>query len=78
MPLNRLGEIAKVFFKLGIIGFGGPVAHISMIEDEVVKGRQYLTREYFWIYWVRVTSVEIRFILSHSKLVVSYLVVDIY
>ncbi len=47
LPLNRLGEIAKLFFKLGIIGFGGPVAHIAMIEDEVVKRRQWLTREYF-------------------------------
>ncbi|ADI65442.1 chromate efflux transporter [Trichormus azollae] len=47
LPLNRLGEIAKLFLKLGIIGFGGPVAHIAMIEDEVVKRRQWLTREYF-------------------------------
>lgn len=47
LPLNRLGEIAKLFFKLGIIGFGGPVAHIAMIEDEVVKRRQWLTREHF-------------------------------
>jgi chromate transporter len=47
LPLSRLGEVAKLFFKLGIIGFGGPVAHIAMIEDEVVKRRQWLTREHF-------------------------------
>ena len=29
-------EIAKVFGKLGIIGFGGPAAHIAMMRDEVV------------------------------------------
>jgi chromate transporter len=45
--IGRLGELAKLFFKLGVIGFGGPVAHIAMIEDEVVKRRQWLTREHF-------------------------------
>ncbi|NEU79347.1 chromate efflux transporter [Nostoc sp. UIC 10630] len=44
---SRLSELAKLFFKLGVIGFGGPVAHIAMIEDEVVKRRQWLTREHF-------------------------------
>jgi chromate transporter len=47
LQLSRLGEVAKLFLKLGIIGFGGPVAHIAMIEDEVVKRRQWLTREHF-------------------------------
>jgi chromate transporter len=45
--MNRLIELAKLFTKLGIIGFGGPVAHIAMIEDEVVKRRQWLTQEHF-------------------------------
>ncbi|MDF5738426.1 MULTISPECIES: chromate efflux transporter [unclassified Nostoc] len=45
--VSRLGELANLFFKLGVIGFGGPVAHIAMIEDEVVKQRQWLTRENF-------------------------------
>ncbi|MDD1413492.1 chromate efflux transporter [Dolichospermum sp. ST_con] len=44
---NRLTEVAQLFLKLGIIGFGGPVAHIAMIEDEVVKRRQWLTQEHF-------------------------------
>ena len=47
IPLNRLIELAKLFLKLGVTGFGGPVAHIAMIEDEVVKRRQWLTREHF-------------------------------
>ncbi|MBK1986794.1 chromate efflux transporter [Sphaerospermopsis aphanizomenoides BCCUSP55] len=47
LQLNRLGEIAKLFLKLGVIGFGGPVAHIAMIEDEVVQRRQWLTKEHF-------------------------------
>lgn len=44
---SRLGELAKLFFKLGVIGFGGPAAHIAMIEDEVVKRRRWLTSEHF-------------------------------
>jgi chromate transporter len=44
---SRLKELAQVFFKLGIIGFGGPAAHIAMMEDEVVKRRGWLTREHF-------------------------------
>lgn len=44
---ERLGEVAKLFLKLGAIGFGGPVAHIAMMEDEVVKRRQWLTRQHF-------------------------------
>jgi len=44
---SRLGEIATLFLKLGVIGFGGPVAHIAMIEDEVVKRRRWLTQDHF-------------------------------
>ncbi|MDJ0733836.1 MAG: chromate efflux transporter [Nostocaceae cyanobacterium] len=44
---NRLGKLAKLFFKLGVIGFGGPAAHIAMMEDEVVNRRKWLTREHF-------------------------------
>ncbi len=44
---SRLKELAQVFLKLGIIGFGGPAAHIAMMEDEVVKRRDWLTREHF-------------------------------
>lgn len=44
---DRLRELAKLFFKLGIISFGGPAAHIAMMEDEVVGQRQWLTREHF-------------------------------
>ena len=46
--LNRLVPLAKLFGKLGVIGFGGPAAHIAMMEDEVVKRRQWLTLLYIW------------------------------
>ena len=44
---ERLIELAKLFLKLGVIGFGGPAAHIAMMEDEVVRRRGWLTREEF-------------------------------
>ncbi len=44
---QRLGEIAQIFLKLGIIGFGGPQAHIAMINEETVIRRNWLTQEQF-------------------------------
>lgn len=45
--INELKEIAKLFFKLGSIAFGGPAAHIAMMENEVVKKRKWMTQEHF-------------------------------
>ena len=42
-----LNDIAKLFFKLGIIGFGGPAAHIAMMQNEVVAKRKWLTEQHF-------------------------------
>ncbi len=44
---NNLKEIAKLFLKLGIIGFGGPAAHIAMMQDEVVVKKKWLTEQHF-------------------------------
>jgi chromate transporter len=42
---QRLRELAQVFLRLGAIAFGGPAAHIAMMDDEVVKRRRWLSRE---------------------------------
>ncbi len=45
--MSNLKEVAILFSKLGCIAFGGPAAHIAMMEDEVVTKRQWMTREHF-------------------------------
>ncbi|MBV8858734.1 MAG: chromate transporter [Acidobacteria bacterium] len=44
---TTLRELALLFLKLGTIAFGGPAAHIAMMEDEVVRRRGWLSREKF-------------------------------
>lgn len=44
---NNLKEIAKLFLKLGIIGFGGPAVHIAMMQDEVVVKKKWLSEQHF-------------------------------
>lgn len=44
---SRLVEVVAVFGKLGLIGFGGPAAHIALMDDEVVRKRGWLSRDYF-------------------------------
>ncbi len=44
---RRLRELAALFLRLGATAFGGPAAHIAMMEDEVVTRRKWLTPEEF-------------------------------
>lgn len=44
---RRLLELAAVFLRLGTLAFGGPAAHIAMMEDEVVERRRWLDRQTF-------------------------------
>src|ERR687884_347441 len=45
-----LRQLAWLFLKLGTIAFGGPAAHIAMMEDEVVRRRRWLSRDQFLDY----------------------------
>ena len=44
---QNLREIAALFLKLGFTAFGGPAAHIAMMEEEVVRRRKWLSRDDF-------------------------------
>jgi chromate transporter len=46
----RLRELARVFLLLGSTAFGGPAAHIAMLEDQAVTRRRWLSRERFLDY----------------------------
>jgi len=45
--MKAITDLVSLFFKLGCIAFGGPAAHIAMMEAEVVEKRKWLTREHF-------------------------------
>src|SRR5271169_6116494 len=44
---GSLKELALFFLRLGITAFGGPAAHIAIMEDELVRRRKWLSREKF-------------------------------
>jgi chromate transporter len=46
-PATPLSVLAALFLKLGTVAFGGPAAHIAMMEDEVVRRRGWLSRDAF-------------------------------
>ncbi len=47
---SPLSEIALLFLKLGTTAFGGPAAHIAMMDEEVVRRRHWLSEQEFLDY----------------------------
>jgi chromate transporter len=44
---GRLGELARLFLKLGFLAFGGPAAHVAMMREEVVTRRRWMDDQEF-------------------------------
>ena len=45
--IGLLPEIALAFLRMGLIAFGGPAAHLALLEDEFVSRRGWLSRQRF-------------------------------
>jgi chromate transporter len=41
---SSVREVAALFLRLGVTAFGGPAAHVAMMEDEVVRRRGWISR----------------------------------
>ncbi|HKM66721.1 MAG TPA: chromate efflux transporter [Candidatus Acidoferrum sp.] len=46
-PRGTLAEVAKEFLRLGFLAYGGPAAHVAMMEERFVQRRAWLSRERF-------------------------------
>src|SRR4051812_21756666 len=72
-PARPLSELARLFLRLGVTAFGGPTAHIALMEDEVVRRRAWLTREEFLDYLAAVNlipgpnSTELALYIGHRR-----------
>jgi len=44
---SSLGEILRLFLRLGLTAFGGPAAHIVLMEREAVERRKWMSSESF-------------------------------
>jgi chromate transporter len=68
-----LRDLARLFLRLGTTAFGGPAAHIALMEHEVVRRRGWLTREQFLDYLGATTlipgpnSTELAIHIGHAR-----------
>ena len=46
-PRTPLSDVARVFLQLGVVSFGGPAAHVALMEEEIVRRQRWLTHESF-------------------------------
>src|ERR1700690_493262 len=43
----RISDVALLFLRLGTTAFGGPAAHVALMENEVVRRRSWITPQRF-------------------------------
>ncbi len=48
--MSRVKEVFKYFSKLGFVAFGGPAAHVAMMQDDLVEKKSWLSSEEFLDY----------------------------
>ena len=48
--MSKVKEVFKYFSKLGFIAFGGPAAHVAMMQDDLVEKKKWLSSEEFLDY----------------------------
>lgn len=46
-PRAKVSEVALLFLRLGFTAFGGPAAHVAIMEREIVQRRRWLSSERF-------------------------------
>ncbi|HVU94373.1 MAG TPA: chromate efflux transporter [Puia sp.] len=46
-PKNHLRQLFRLFLRLGLTAFGGPAAHIAMMQREVVDKRRWMDHDHF-------------------------------
>ena len=75
--IPQLKEIGWLFLKLGIFAFGGPAAHIAMMQDEVVRRKEWMTEDqeqllniYGWVAVAIMALVLLSFVLRNVNNVV--------
>lgn len=54
--MHKLVELARMFFVLGCIAFGGPAAHIAMMEEWVVRKKKWVSAGTF-LDWLGATNL---------------------
>ena len=42
-PQGSISEVFRVFLKLGLTSFGGPIAHLGYFHNEVVTRRKWMS-----------------------------------
>ena len=47
---NRLLEVFLYFFRMGFVAFGGPAAHVAMMEEDLVQKKKWMDEETFLDY----------------------------